>query len=151
MGELWVPLSSQSEICPSCQLDNPYASPDRPTDSRVEAGAEIVAPMLPFLVVWPVSGAVATGGVLTRAGAARLIGFGTGHGVEAAQATLALARSLTPQMVREMAKAGLTREQVLEQLALYRGTLQEGGRALINKQLLPRIEVLERILELWPK
>jgi hypothetical protein len=37
-------------------------------------------------------------------------------------------------------------------LEKYEGVVESGGRALAsNKQLLPRIELMRKILELWPK
>jgi hypothetical protein len=50
-----------------------------------------------------------------------------------------------------MAKQGLPREWVEKQLSHYRKSFREGGGKLRNEQLLPRKELMERILELWPE
>ena len=50
-----------------------------------------------------------------------------------------------------MISSGLTREWVEQQLSMYRKALGSGGPKLKNKQLIPRKELMEKILELWPK
>jgi len=60
---------------------------------------------------------------------------------------------LTSEQVQLWAKQGLTKEWVQKQLASYTNAIQKGlaKQALIltNKQLLPRKELMEKILELW--
>ena len=50
-----------------------------------------------------------------------------------------------------MVKQGLTKEWVLQQLTFYNKALEIGGDKLKNAQLLPRKELMEKLLELWPK
>ena len=95
---------------------------------------------------------------LTRAGdiGEQIVKWGRGQGADDVAQTIARTRGLTSDGVREMAKQGLTREWVEKQLSLYRKALEKGGDKLRNdklrnEQLLPRRELMERILELWPE
>jgi hypothetical protein len=45
----------------------------------------------------------------------------------------------------------VTREWVADQLATYQNAIAKGGAKLLNQQLLPRAELMQKILELWPK
>ena len=77
------------------------------------------------------------------------IGWGTGQSAEAVAQTERVAESVTEETVRELARKGVTRHWVEEQLAKYTKTLAEKARALDNKQLLPRKALMEKILSLW--
>jgi len=77
--------------------------------------------------------------------------------VEGVAITKAVTEKLTSEQVQLWAKQGLTKEWVQKQLASYTNAIQKGlekaGQAganpLNNKQLLPRKELMEKILELW--
>jgi hypothetical protein len=90
---------------------------------------------------------------LTRAGdiGEQIVKWGRGQGAGDVAQTIARTRGLTSDGVREMAKQGLPREWVEKQLSHYRKSFREGGGKLRNEQLLPRKELMERILELWPE
>lgn len=77
----------------------------------------------------------------------RLVGWGTGQAGAAAtrQATQALARETVKQMINR----GMSRAEVLHQLRTYEQALTQGGAKLANTQLIPRIELLQKILKLW--
>jgi RHS repeat-associated protein len=77
-----------------------------------------------------------------------IVGWGTGQ--SGAAVTQQLARTLTKDAIKHMIRRGLTRSAVEEQLAVYQRALAQQGAKLANTQLLPRIEVLEKILKLWP-
>ncbi|HET7464047.1 MAG TPA: RHS repeat-associated core domain-containing protein [Longimicrobium sp.] len=80
-----------------------------------------------------------------------LIGWGTGQTEAAIAKTEALTESLTSETVQGFVERGLSREWVEGQLRFYERSLAEGGRKLVNKQLIPRLHLMRRILELWPK
>jgi hypothetical protein len=77
-----------------------------------------------------------------------IVGWGSGQGTAAV--TQQLAQTLTRETVKQMLRRGLTRSAVEEQLAVYQRALAQGGAKLANTQLLPRIELLQKILTLWP-
>ena len=64
--------------------------------------------------------------------------------------TVRVTRELTAGRVAELVKQGVTREWVEKQLALYSKSLASGNKKLENTQLLPRIELMEKVLKLWP-
>jgi hypothetical protein len=76
------------------------------------------------------------------------VGWGSGQGTAAV--TRQLAQTLTRETVKQMLRRGLTRSAVEEQLAVYQRALAQGAEKLANTQLLPRIELLQKILTLWP-
>jgi hypothetical protein len=88
---------------------------------------------------------------LTASQGGRIIGWGTGQTAEAVAQTQAVARGLTTEAVEGMVARGLTRQWVQEQLALYERAIAAGGPKLKNLQLLPRLELMKKLLELWPK
>ena len=97
-------------------------------------------------------GAGVAGAELTAAKVGeRIIGWGTGQTAEAVAQTQAVTRSLTTEAIEGMIKRGLTREWVADQLAMYERAVATGGAKLKNAQLLPRLELMKRLLELWPK
>ena len=65
--------------------------------------------------------------------------------------TVRVTRDLTASRVTQLAQQGVTREWVEKQLRMYQGKLEGGGRALENTQLLPRIELMKKLLEHWPE
>jgi RHS repeat-associated protein len=80
-----------------------------------------------------------------------MIGWGAGQSTSAVAQTIRLAENLTEQQVKTMIYRGLTKEWVEKQLALYSSAVAQGGAKLLNKQLLPQKELMEKILSLWPK
>ncbi|MFI2473898.1 hypothetical protein [Nocardia xishanensis] len=79
-----------------------------------------------------------------------IIGWGETQTAAAVAQTRAVTQSLTTEIVRGMIARGLTREWVEAQLATYGRSFAKEGMKLVNKQLVPRIELMRRILELWP-
>jgi len=79
-----------------------------------------------------------------------VIGWGTGQTAAAAAQTEAVTQGLTTQAIRQMIARGLTRQWVEAQLAQYEAAVARGGAKLLNKQLLPRLALMRRLLDLWP-
>lgn len=91
------------------------------------------------------------GAALTSGQAGGVIGWGTGQTAAAVAQTEAVTQSLTTQAIRQMIARGLTREWVAAQLVQYEAAVARGGAKLVNQQLLPRLALMRRLLELWPK
>jgi hypothetical protein len=91
------------------------------------------------------------GAALTSGQAGGVIGWGTGQTAAAVAQTEAVTQGLTTQAIRQMIARGLTREWVAAQLAQYEAAVARGGAKLLNQQLLPRLALMRRLLELWPK
>lgn len=91
-----------------------------------------------------------TGAAMTSGQLGRIIGWGTGQTAADVAATEAVTRGLTTQAIRQMIARGLTRRWVEAQLALYEAAVARGGAKLVNQQLLPRLALMRRLLELWP-
>lgn len=61
-------------------------------------------------------------------------------------------QSLTSDRVKEMiTKKGLTKESVEENLKLYEDAAKVPVKVAKNVQLQPRLKLLRKLLELWPK
>lgn len=52
-------------------------------------------------------------------------------------------------MVSGFKKSGVDKAWVQRQLELYTKAVEQGGVKLNNQQLLPRKELMEKILQLW--
>jgi hypothetical protein len=78
----------------------------------------------------------------------RVIGWGTGQA--GAAATRQLVQTLTPDAVEQMIANGLTKEMVQQLADKYGAALAEGGAKLAYTQLEPRLELMQKILEMWP-
>jgi hypothetical protein len=50
-----------------------------------------------------------------------------------------------------MQAQGLNRATVEHLRGAYQKAIETGGKKLQNEQLLPRAQLMDRILELWPK
>jgi hypothetical protein len=85
---------------------------------------------------------------LSNARFGNIVGWGTNQA--GAAATRQAAQALTRETIKQMIRRGLTRGAVREQLAAYQNALAQGGPKLLNTQLIPRIEFLQKILSLWP-
>lgn len=97
------------------------------------------------------TGVAAEQTVVLRAGElGKIIGWGTGQSANAVAQTEAVTQGLTTEGVQAMIAQGLTRAFVEGQLASYTTAFAEGGAKLGNAQLLPRLELMQKILELWP-
>ncbi|NTX54358.1 RHS repeat-associated core domain-containing protein [Myxococcus sp. CA039A] len=73
-------------------------------------------------------------------------------GRDVAAKTAKMAENLTAKDVAAMRSAGLTRATVKNLRLQYEMALEHGGKKLSgNDQLLPRLRLMERIDELWPK
>ena len=88
--------------------------------------------------------------LLTNQAAGEIIGWGTGQGA-GVQATEGLTQNLTKDAVREMVKKGLNRTTVRHLRNKYAKALAETGVRALNKQLAPRLALMDKILELWPE
>jgi hypothetical protein len=62
-----------------------------------------------------------------------------------------MASNLTSEQVAAMEAQGLNRATVESLRATYQRAIETGGKKLLNTQLLPRAQLMDRILELWPK
>lgn len=80
----------------------------------------------------------------------KILGWG-GRTAAGVAKTEAVTASLTTQTVKKLIAEGVTKELVQEQLELYTSSLAKGGAKLKNMQLLPRLKLMTRLLELWPK
>lgn len=89
------------------------------------------------------------GEILSNQAAGAIIGWGTGQ--EGAAATEQLTSSLTRQGVQQMIDKGLTKATVQRLVFQYGRAIAEGGAKLANTQLLPRYQLMMKIIELWPK
>jgi RHS repeat-associated protein len=87
--------------------------------------------------------------ILSNQAAGKIIGWPTGQA--AAEQTAAMARGLTSEQVAAMRAQGLNRATVESLRTAYQRAIQQGGKKLLNTQLLPRAQLMDRILELWPK
>jgi RHS repeat-associated protein len=96
------------------------------------------------------TGAEAAGG-LSSGAMGQIIGWGTGQTLKAVAQTHAVTAGLTAAAVARMVQQGLTREWIVAQLAKYQSSIVEGGKKLQNTQLLARKELMEKVLQLWPK
>ena len=90
------------------------------------------------------------GVALTSGQAGGVVGWGTGQTAAAVAQTEAVTQTLTTQPIRQMIARGVTREWVVAQLALYEAAVAQGATKLVNNQLLPRLALMRRLLELWP-
>jgi hypothetical protein len=97
------------------------------------------------------AGAEAAGTALTSGQAGEVIGWGTGQTAVAVAQTEAATQGLTTQAIRQMITRGLTRQWVEAQLAQYESAIARGGAKLVNRQLLPRLALMRKLLELWPR
>jgi RHS repeat-associated protein len=89
------------------------------------------------------------GEILSNQAAGAIIGWGTGQ--EGAAATEQLTSSLTRQGVQQMIDKGLTKATVQRLVFQYGRAIAEGGAKLANTQLMPRYQLMMKIIELWPK
>jgi hypothetical protein len=108
------------------------------------------APTATAPVAPPAAAPAGAAAELTSAEAGQIIGWGTGQTAEAVAQTQAATRALTTEAIKGMIKRGLTRTWVTEQLAAYERAVATGAAKLKNVQLLPRLELMKRLLELWP-
>jgi RHS repeat-associated protein len=84
---------------------------------------------------------------LSNQAAGAIIGWGTRQ--SGAAATRELTNNLTRAAVEAMKRKGLNRATAQNLLRQYEKAIAQGGRKLDNEQLLPRRELMKRILELW--
>jgi hypothetical protein len=91
------------------------------------------------------------GGPVTAATHGAIIGWGTGQSAAAVAQTQQVTASLTATRVASMVARGLSKEWVQDQLIKYTASIAAGAAKLQNTQLVPRKELMEKILSLWPK
>jgi RHS repeat-associated protein len=85
--------------------------------------------------------------ILTNQLAGSIIGWGSGQA--GAAVTRSLANNLTKATVEQMKRQGLNRATVENLLRQYEKAIAQGGKKLANEQLLPRRELMKKILDLW--
>jgi RHS repeat-associated protein len=79
----------------------------------------------------------------------KIIGWGEGQSSEAVVKTTDVLFNLTKSKLKDWIKKGLTKEWVEEQLASYSKAIVAGGMKAKNTQLLPRRDLMVKILSLW--
>jgi hypothetical protein len=90
--------------------------------------------------------------ILSRRQFADIMEWGEGNSPESVKKTEDVTASLTRKKVEEMiTKKGLTKESTLENVELYENAARNPVKVAKNTQLLPRLRLLRRLLELWPK
>jgi len=80
-----------------------------------------------------------------------IIQWGRGQTADDVAKTIERAGQMTQETVEQMIKQGLEREWVEKQLGQYLKAYEEGGKKLLNEQLIPRIELMRNILNNWTK
>lgn len=80
----------------------------------------------------------------------KIIGWGTSNNDAGVKKTTTLTKKLTKKHVEKMIADGLDKKFVVKNLQQYKDAIKKGGKKLDNKQLLPRKELMEKILKLWP-
>ena len=81
----------------------------------------------------------------------KIVGWGETQTAIAAQTTRNVTQNLTRAQVQAFANQGLTKQWVQEQLRLYGKAVLNANKLNKNMNLLPRKELMEKILYLWPK
>jgi RHS repeat-associated protein len=94
-------------------------------------------------------GAAVGAETLTNAAAGKIIGWGKSQAPEAIAQTEKLTQTLTQGAVKEMADKGLTLKKVQELADVYADQIGK-GMTKVNKQLGPRLQLMQKIIELWP-
>jgi RHS repeat-associated protein len=87
---------------------------------------------------------------LTNGQIGRIIGWGEGQTLTQVRQTIAVTGDLTRETVQSWAAQGVTREWLVQQLNLYRAQMSDLA-APANFQLIPRADLMEKALSLWPK
>jgi len=87
--------------------------------------------------------------ILSNQVAGKIIGWPKGQA--AAARTAEMAKNLTADRVGAMQAQGLNRATAESLRGTYQKAIEAGGAKLQNEQLLPRAQLMDRILELWPK
>ncbi|HEV1994128.1 MAG TPA: hypothetical protein VGR03_07350 [Candidatus Acidoferrum sp.] len=116
--------------------------------------AVLVALVLAVLIFffWElIVGAAAEGALASGEIGGEIIGWGTGQAAEAVAQTEAVTQGLTTEAIEGMIEEGLTREWVESQLEMYEKAAENAIKAARNTQLMPRLELMQKLLELWPK
>jgi RHS repeat-associated protein len=87
---------------------------------------------------------------LSNQAAGKIIGWGTDQAKAGVDKTVELAENLTKDQVKAMADKGLTLEKAQQLAGQYAKKLAEEGAKEANKQLLPRYQLMQKIIQLWP-
>ena len=87
---------------------------------------------------------------LSRSKQGDVIGWGKSNKDADVKRTLTRTKTLKSQDVRAMMDQGLTRKDAEALLALYEKAIKAGGKKLDNAQLIPRRDLMKKILSLWP-
>ncbi len=151
--------SNQSVCNGSCHGYD--GTPGRPMTKNMQTGLEIAT----AVVTLPIGG----GTLLELKGAAKgipealnaagragdigkdIVGWGTKQTAEGVAKTVARIEQINAETVGQMARQGLTREWIDTQAAKYANALEAGGRKAINEQLVPRLELMLKIMDSWTK
>jgi hypothetical protein len=71
---------------------------------------------------------------------------------EGVEQTVSVTKNLTAEQVKQWDEQDLPKGWVEKQLGMYLDKINQGGKFVeSNKQLLPRKDLMEKILELWDK
>ena len=79
-----------------------------------------------------------------------IVKWPTGQSEAGADATNRMADCLTSEQVKDWQAQGLTRDGVERQLKLYETSASDPVKVQKNVVLLPRLNLMRRIIELWP-
>jgi RHS repeat-associated protein len=125
-------------------------------DVGVKAAMVLTAPnyLLMFGATVALSGAgtPSLGLPITNQAAGQIIGWGSGQGAAGVQATRQVTQTLTKEAVKEMIEKGLTRSTVEGLENQYARAAVDAAKSAANPEQLPaRLELMRKILELWPK
>ncbi|WP_213955970.1 hypothetical protein [Variovorax sp. dw_954] len=105
----------------------------------------------PRRIATPQTVAAEEGALLGNREIADIVKWGEGTSAQGVAATVARTQSLNRSMVIDMIKKGLNRQSVEAMANIFRRGLASPVKAGAGPQLAPRLQLMERILELWPK
>ncbi|MDQ1817404.1 hypothetical protein RBA41_29265, partial [Massilia sp. CCM 9210] len=80
-----------------------------------------------------------------------IIQWGRGQTAEDVAQTIARSNEMSTNVVQDMIAKGLRKDWVEKQMSLYEKALKSGGSKLKNVQLSPRLNLMQKIIESWPK
>lgn len=99
--------------------------------------------------------AVVTAPLRTDAIGATIVKWGTGQGEADVALTVQRTGEISKRAVQDMIDQGLTKDWVSGQLTKYTKAYEDGinglKNTLKNQQLIPRTELMKKILQNWPQ
>jgi hypothetical protein len=120
-------------------------------DPRVQQAGQAVVNQGQALVAEAQAALPAVTKALSSGDLGKVIGWGRGQSPEAIAKTFEVTKNVTTSAIEKMMEQGLTKEWVTRQLGMYSEAIKGGTDKLRNAQLLPRAELMKKILDLWPK